>query len=219
LPDLTMTTITQHGQFITLEGIEGVGKSTHAKFIKKFLEDKNINILATHEPGGTPLANAIRGLLLTPATESAEPITPITELLLLFAARAQHIINIIEPNLAKGNWVICDRFTDASYAYQGYGRGQPLEYIETLEQWVQRDLQPNCTFLFDAPVEVALQRIKHRNLDRIECEAADFFQRVRAGYLARAKQFPQRYKIIDASVPLNDVQQQIKVALKELVDR
>lgn len=206
------------GQFITLEGIEGVGKSTHAKFIQRYLEEKGIKTLGTHEPGGTPIANSIRNLLLATHTESAEQMTQTTELLLMFAARAQHVTNLIKPNLDKDIWVICDRFTDASYAYQGYGRGLPMDRIATLEKWVQEDLQPNLTFLFDAPVEVALQRIKHRGKpDRIESEAAEFFQRVRAGYLARAKEFPNRYRIIDARVTLEKVQHQIKTVLHDFL--
>lgn len=207
------------GQFITLEGIEGVGKSTHIKFIQRYLEEKRINTIATHEPGGTSIANAIRNLLLTSHTESTEPMTQTTELLLMFAARSQHVTHVIEPTLNKGEWVICDRFTDASYAYQGYGRGQPLEHIATLEKWIQGDLQPNLTFLFDAPVEIAMQRIKHRGgkPDRIESEKTEFFERVRAGYLTRAKQFSERYKVIDASVSLDKVQQQIKAVLYEFL--
>lgn len=207
------------GQFITLEGIEGVGKSTQIKFIQRYLEEKHINIITTHEPGGTPIANAIRNILLTSHTESAEAMAQTTELLLMFAARAQHVEHVIEPALNKGDWVICDRFTDASYAYQGYGRGQSLERIATLEKWVQNNLQPNLTFLFDAPVEIAMQRIKHRGNkpDRIESEKSEFFERVRIGYLTRAKQFPERYKIIDASVSLDKVQQQIKTILYDFL--
>lgn len=203
------------GQFITLEGIEGVGKSTLAKFIQQYLESKNITTLLTREPGGTSIANQIRSLLLT---ETTEKMAQTTELLLMFAARAQHIAQLIEPSLKKGLWIICDRFTDASYAYQGYGRGLPLEQIAILEKIVQNDLQPNLTFILDAPLEIALTRMQQRGkLDRIESETTDFFERVRAGYLARAQTNPTRYKIIDASTKLETVQHQIQTILDNFI--
>lgn len=208
--------INTNGFFITLEGIEGVGKSTHLKFIQKYLQQKNIEPVITREPGGTPVAEALRNILLVPNTEN---ITPQTELLILFAGRSQHIANVIKPALTAGKWILCDRFTDASFAYQGYGRGMPLQEIEYLEQWVQEDLRPDLTFLFDAPVAIAQRRVKGRgNLDRIEQERADFFERVRTGYLARAAEFPQRYRVIDASVPLFKVQQQIQIILDTLLN-
>jgi dTMP kinase len=206
------------GKFLTLEGIEGVGKSTHAKFIQTYLIEKNIQAVATHEPGGTPMANAIRNLLLTKTFDANEQISQNAELLLMFAARAQHIANVIEPNLKQGAWIVCDRFTDASYAYQGYGRGLAIDRIATLETWVQNDLQPQITFLFDAPVAVALQRVQKRGQpDRIESETLEFFQRVREGYLARASLFPERFHIIDATVSLEEVQKQIKKILDKFI--
>jgi dTMP kinase len=202
-------------RFITLEGIEGVGKSTHMAFIAQYLQQAGQTVVLTREPGGTPVAEAIRHLLLKQHDES---ITQETELLLLFAGRAQHIAHVIRPALAMGKWVVCDRFTDATYAYQGGGRGLSPLHIATLEQWVQKDLQPVCTLLLDAPVRVALQRTRQRGqLDRIETEQEDFFQQVRAAYLTRARQFPARYRIIDANMPLCEVQQQIKLILDKLL--
>lgn len=206
---------TNRGCFITLEGIEGVGKSTHLPFIQTYLAQKGVSIVATREPGGTPAAEAIRHVLLN---QHEEQLNRQTELLLLFASRSQNISNLIEPALAAGKWVLCDRFTDASYAYQGYGRGIPLEEIAGLEQWVQGDLRPDLVLLFDAPVNISLRRAKGRGkLDRFEIENASFFERVRKGYLARAKQFPERFKIIDASVSLLTVKDQIKNVLDEFL--
>lgn len=206
---------TNRGCFITLEGIEGVGKSTHLPFIQTYLTQKGLAVVATREPGGTPAAEAIRKVLLT---QHEEELNRQTELLLLFASRSQNVSHLIEPALAAGKWVLCDRFTDASYAYQGYGRGIPLEEIAGLEQWVQNDLRPDLVLLFDAPVKTALQRAKGRGKpDRFEIENASFFERVRKGYLTRAKQFPERYKIIDASVSLLTVKEQIKTVLDEFL--
>lgn len=203
------------GRFITLEGIEGVGKSTHLIFIKDCLIQRGLDIIATREPGGTEVAEAIRKVLLT---HHQETITHQTELLLLFASRSQNVSHLILPALAAGKWVLCDRFTDASYAYQGYGRGVSLEEIAGLEQWVQGELRPDLVLLFDAPVKIALRRAKGRGkLDRFEAENSQFFERVRKGYLARAKQFPDRYKIIDASVPLPKVRIQIKTILENFL--
>lgn len=207
--------MTSTGRFITLEGIEGVGKSTHSVFIKDYLLQRNIEVIATREPGGTEVAEAIRKVLLNHYTEA---LTHQTELLLLFASRAQNVTHLIKPTLAAGKWVLCDRFTDASYAYQGYGRGVPLEEIAGLEKWVQGDLRPDLVLLFDAPVKVALRRAKGRGkLDRFEAENSQFFERVRNGYLTRAKQFPERYKIIDASVSLHKVREQIKIVLDKFL--
>lgn len=203
------------GRFITLEGIEGVGKSTQLAFIRDYLTKAEQVIVVTREPGGTPVAEALRHLVLK---QHDEKITSVAELLMLFSGRAQHIEHVIRPALTAGKWVLCDRFTDATYAYQGAGRQLPVNQIATLEQWVQQDLQPDCTFLLDAPVDVALKRIEKRGeADRIEAERAEFFERVRAAYLARAKQFPQRYKVIDASVSLAEVQKQIKLVLDNLL--
>lgn len=205
----------QRGRFITLEGIEGVGKSTHVAFIQRYLKQAKHTIVVTREPGGTPVAEALRHVLLK---QHEENITEVAELLLLFAGRAQHIAHVIQPALSLGEWVICDRFTDATYAYQGGGRGMSVKHIAVLEKWVQGDLQPDCVLLLDAPVKTALKRAKRRGkLDRIEAEQEDFFQRVRDAYLARAKQFPERYKVIDASAPIVKVQRQIKLVLDGLL--
>ncbi len=212
-----MLTQTKQSRFITLEGIEGVGKSTHQKFIRDYLTKAEIPVVITREPGGTPVAEEIRKVLLSHQTET---ITADTELLLLFAGRAQHIAQVIRPALAKGQWVVCDRFTDTTYAYQGGGRGIPTEEIAVLEKWIQKDLQPDPVLLFDTPVEVALKRASHRGRpDRFEAEKADFFQRARNGFLARAKQFPQRYQIIDANAPIPKVQQEIKKILDALIQK
>lgn len=206
----------KRGRFITLEGIEGVGKSTHLAFLKQLLIQAQQEVVNTREPGGTPVAEAMRNVILMPHEET---ITEEAELLLLFAARAQHLANIIRPALTAGKWVLCDRFTDATYAYQGGGRGMSIDRIAMLEDWVQAGLQPDCVILLDAPVDVALQRIKRRGKpDRIEAEQEEFFQRVRAAYLARAQQFPERYRVIDASVPLVKVQTQLKLLFDQLIN-
>ncbi len=206
----------KQGQFITLEGIEGVGKSTHLQFIRRYLKKAGVSFIITREPGGTLVAEAIRKVLLM---QHKEIITHQTELLLMFAGRSQHIANVIQPALDAGQWVICDRFTDATYAYQGSGRGIPAEEIATLEQSVQGTLRPDHVFLFDAPVRVALRRAKGRGkTDRFEAEHEDFFKRVRGGYLERANQFPQVYKIIDARQPLKKVQNQIVKVMDHLLE-
>ncbi|MCX7121038.1 MAG: dTMP kinase [Gammaproteobacteria bacterium] len=200
--------------FITLEGVEGVGKSTALNYIKNYLTEKNIDFTITREPGGTDVAESLRKILLH---HEQEAILPITELLLLFAGRAQHIAHVIQPALDNNKWVISDRFTDASFAYQGGGRQMSMTQLKTLSEWVQGDLQPDLTLLFDAPVEVGLSRMTARGeKDRIEKEKTDFFERVRATYLERAKQFPARFVIIDATQSLESVQQQIKTALEKL---
>lgn len=199
------------GRFITVEGIEGAGKSTAMQFIAQYLRAKNIPLVVTREPGGTLIAEDIRQLLLTPHEEA---MAIDTELLLMFASRAQHIANVIRPALTKGQWVLCDRFTDASYAYQGGGRGIAAERIAALEAWVQGELQPNLTLLLDLPAEIGLMRIKDRKTqDRIEREQHVFFARVRQAYLARAQHFPQRFKIINAAEDLPQVQAQLLAAL------
>ncbi len=201
----------RHSKFITLEGIEGVGKSTAVKFIQSCLKEAGQEFIATREPGGTVIAEQIRKLLLTPNSE--ETMTAETELLLMFACRAQHITNLIKPALA-------DRFVDASFAYQGYGRGFDLTQIATLAKWVVGDLNPDLTILLDAPPNLGLARAKHRGpKDRIEQEKIDFFERVRAGYLARAKQDEARFRVIDASKPLASVHAEIKQILNELLEK
>ncbi len=206
----------KQGRFITLEGGEGVGKSTNLQFIKQFLAEKQIALTVTREPGGTLLAERIRNILLEP---HAEAVHEHTELLLVFAARAQHIRQLILPTLQQGHWVLCDRFTDATYAYQGGGRNMDMQIIAWLENTVQGSLRPDLTLLLDAPVEVGLSRAQHRGkLDRFEVEEQSFFERVRSVYLQRAGQDEQRYKIIDACQSLPLVQKQIAQALEALLE-
>lgn len=195
------------GKFITLEGCEGVGKTTNLEFIKIYLETHDIPFIVTREPGGTPLAERIRGLLLETHTEE---FSEQTELLLMFAARSQHLKHVIRPALAAGTWVLCDRFTDATYAYQGGGRRMDIKTIEWLESLVQGPLKPDLTLLLDAPVEVGMKRAKQRGaLDRFEREKLTFFENVRRAYLLQAELNPRRIKLINANQPLFDVQQQI----------
>ena len=204
------------GLFITVEGSEGVGKSTCITFINAWLQAKALPSVATREPGGTPFAEAIRNLLLTP---QQEPVADITELLLMFAARSQHISQVIKPSLATNKVVVCDRFTDATYAYQGGGRGVDVQQIAQLEQLVQGALRPHATLLLDMPVADALQRAAKRGaLDRIENQTIDFFERVRQCYLDRAKQYPEQYHLIDASQPLDGVKQQLESVLTKVLE-
>ncbi len=197
-----------NGCFISVEGIEGVGKSTNIDYIYQYLKKAGIDVMQTREPGGTELGEAIREILLAPHFSD---ITHDTELLLMFAARSQHIAKKIIPALSQNQWVLCDRFTDASYAYQGGGRAIDYERIEVLEQWVQGTLRPDVTLLLDAPVELAMQRVHRRgDHDRFEMEQEIFFQNVRKSYLTMAKRFPDRYRVIDASLDLKQVQSQIK---------
>ena len=199
------------GRFITLEGSEGCGKSTNLAYIHQYLVDAGIPVCMTREPGGTPLGEQIRALLLD-AKQTA--MHSDTELLLMFAARAQHLQQTILPALERGEWVLCDRFTDASYAYQGYGRGIALERIAQLETWVQGQLRPDLTLFLDLPVAIGLKRAGERGEpDRFEREQMDFFERVRQGYLAQAARDPARYRVIDASVSLEAVQQEIAAVL------
>jgi dTMP kinase len=199
--------------FITIEGIEGVGKSTAVNFIKEYFSNQHIPFVATREPGGTDIAEQIRKILLTPTEEI---MLPETELLLMFASRIQHIKKVIMPALEAGQSVICDRFDDASFAYQGGGRGIDLAYIKNLDDWLVKR-HPDITLLLDAPSSLGLMRAKHRGpQDRIEQEKTAFFDRVRAVYLERASQDMKRFKIIDASQPLEMVQQEIKVILDEV---
>lgn len=193
------------GRFITLEGTEGGGKSTNARLVRELLESHGITVVQTREPGGTVISEAVRELILKVRKESFDPLA---ELLLVFGARAQHIAEVIEPALARGDWVLCERFTDATYAYQGAGRGIPAAQIEVLEQLVQDGLQPDLTLYLDVPVAVALERIKNRRLDRFEREQEVFFERIRNCYLARAKRF-RRFSTIDAARPLKQVQKDI----------
>ncbi|PIA66192.1 dTMP kinase [Pseudomonas sediminis] len=204
------------GLFITLEGPEGAGKSTNREYLAERLRERGINVLLTREPGGTPLAERIRELLLDP---SDEPMAVDTELLLVFAARAQHLQQVIRPALAKGSVVLCDRFTDATYAYQGGGRGLSIERIAQLEQFVQGELRPDLTLIFDLPVEVGLARAAARGrLDRFEQEGRGFFEAVRQAYLQRAEQSPQRYRVLDAGQTLMQVQADIDALLPSLLE-
>lgn len=196
------------GLFITVEGVEGVGKSTNIAFLEERLRDQGIDLLVTREPGGTALGEDIRELLLRPRSD---PVAGSAELLLMFAARAQHIEQVIEPALAAGRWVLCDRFTDATYAYQGGGRQLPVEMIRELESLVQGDLRPDYTLLLDAPVAVGLARAGERGeLDRFEQEKRAFFERVRDTYLQLARESSGRYHIIDAACSLPEVQQALE---------
>lgn len=205
------------GLFITLEGPEGAGKSTNRDFLAERLRGHGIDVLLTREPGGTPLAERIRELLLAPSDEA---MAVDTELLLMFAARAQHIAGVIRPALARGQVVLCDRFTDATYAYQGGGRGLPVERIALLEDFVQGELRPDLTLVFDLPVDVGLSRAAARGrLDRFEQEDRSFFEAVRQTYLQRAAAAPERYRVLDAAAPLADVQQTLEALLPELLER
>ncbi|MCP3906789.1 MAG: dTMP kinase [Oceanicoccus sp.] len=203
------------GLFITIEGGEGVGKSTNIDFIARRLKQQAIPFILTREPGGTPLAEDIRQLLLTPREEG---VAENTELLLMFAARAQHIAEVIEPALARGEWVVCDRFTDATFAYQGGGRGIPMAKIADLEQWVQGDLRPDFTVLLDAPVEVGMSRASQRGaLDRFEQEQKVFFESVREAYLAMSEKHASRYRVVDASQTLDRVQESLSTVIDEMI--
>ena len=202
------------GKLITVEGGEGVGKSTNLAFIQQQLESAGLDLVVTREPGGTEVAEKIRELLLTP---SDEPICELSELLLVFAARAQHLEQLIKPALERGAWVLCDRFIDATYAYQGGGRAMDLNVIAALEQLVLSDIKADMTLLLDLPVEVGMARARARaELDRFEQEQMSFFEAVRSAYLDRAKAEPDRVVIIDAAPALEQVQQQIAAALQTL---
>jgi len=199
------------GKFITLEGGEGVGKSTNLIFLREVFEQRKIPVTVAREPGGTQMAEQLRHLLLDTGKEA---IGKKTELLLMFAARAQHIKHVIEPALAKGQWVLCDRFTDSTYAYQGGGRNMKTANIEWLERFVQGNLKPDLTILLDAPVETGMKRARKRIFtDRFESEQISFFERVREAYLFLAEANPDRIKVIRADRPLSDVQDAIIEAL------
>ena len=200
--------------FITLEGSEGVGKTSNMEFIKSMLDEQGIEYIETREPGGTPLGETLRAMLLG---EDFKGMSDDTELMLMFAARAEHVAQVIRPALDNGKWVLCDRFTDATYAYQGGGRQLDVKRIEGLENWVLGDLRPDLTILLDAPVEVGRERAGKRSApDRFEQERDAFFNRVRETYLARAKADPSRMKTVDASGDLISVQKQIKTIFEKL---
>ena len=203
------------GRFITLEGGEGAGKSTNLDYIQRRLEAADVLVQVTREPGGTPLGETMREVLLNPehAAMSSD-----AELLLMFAARAQHLHQVILPALEKGSWVLCDRFTDATYAYQGGGRGIAAGRIRVLEDWLQQGFQPDMTLLLDLPIELGMKRAGKRGaLDRFEQEQKVFFQEVREAYLDRARQDPERFRIIDAGQELAAVQQQLDKVIDELI--
>lgn len=202
------------GKFITLEGIDGAGKSTHLSYLENILRDMGENVVATHEPGGTPLGEKLRALLL----DASLTMHPETEALLMFAARREHLDKLILPALSKGDWVISDRFTDASFAYQGGGRGLSEDKLNDLECWVQGTFQPDLTFYFDVTSELGRKRLNNRgdgdnSTDRFEKEKDGFFDRVRESYLKRARKFSHRIHIIDSSQSLED----IRLELKEII--
>jgi len=203
------------GLFITIEGIECVGKSTNAKFISDLLNKKNIKTHVTREPGGTSLGEKIRKILLF---EQDDSISPLGELLLLFAAREKHINEVIKPNLEQGKWVISDRFTDASFAYQGFGRGLGFDQVNQLKQIIQNGFEPDLTFLLDAPIDVIKSRRKLNPNDRFESEDRQFFERVRQGYLQLASVFGDRVKIIDATQSIEQVQAEIQSYLLDFIE-
>lgn len=205
------------GKFITIEGGEGVGKSSNIAFIAEQLRQHGKTVILTREPGGTPLAERIRTLLLD---KSETGMCTDTELLLMFAARAQHLAEVIKPALQAGKWIVCDRFTDATYAYQGGGRHVPAGRIAQLETFVQGDLRPDLTILLDLPVKLGMERASTRGQpDRFEQEQAEFFERVRATYRARAAREPQRFRVIDAAPALEQVQRQIATALQSFLEK
>lgn len=192
------------GKFITFEGIDGAGKSTHIAFVADLLRSRGLTVVTTREPGGTELGEALRSMVLH-QTMHLE-----TEALLMFAGRREHLAQVIEPALARGDWVISDRFTDATFAYQGGGRHLSLEKLNALEQWVHPHLQPDLTLLFDVPLEVARARLDaERTLDKFEQEKADFFSATRAEYLRRAAQFSARFRVIDSSRSIADIQHEL----------
>jgi dTMP kinase len=200
------------GKFITFEGIDGAGKSTHIGFVTDYLASRGKQIVSSREPGGTPLGEKLRDLLLH------EKMHLETEALLMFASRREHIAQVIAPNLAAGKWVLSDRFTDASFAYQSGGRGLPRAKMEALEAWVHPELQPDLTLLFDVPLEVARQRLDAtRTLDKFEREQADFFAKCRAEYLRRAEQFPERFVVVDSARSIADIQASLAQVLEKLL--
>lgn len=203
------------GRFITVEGIEGVGKSTNIAFIHSYLRAAGRDVVRTREPGGTTLGEHIRELLLH---NRHDGMAADTELLLMFAARAEHVDKVIRPALQRGQWVLCDRFTEATYAYQGGGRGIAASRIAVLEEWVQDQLRPDLTLLFDAPVELGLQRAGKRSApDRFESEQHAFFERVRQNYLEQARHHRDRFRVIDAGQPLETVQRDLAIMLDEFL--
>ena len=210
-----MNKIVTQGQFITVEGTEGVGKSTSMAFIEQWIKSSGKELIVTREPGGTALGEKLRDVLLDAKEQS---MSDDTELLLMFAARAQHLHEVIQPALDAGKWVLCDRFTDSTYAYQGGGRGIDMSRISQLEQWVQGDRRPDMTIVLDLPVEEGLVRAGKRSTpDRFELEKHEFFNKVRDTFLARASSNPERYKVVDASPSIEEVQQSIQAHLESMI--
>ena len=210
-----MNNVVEQGLFITVEGTEGVGKSTNMAYIESWLNKAGKELVITREPGGTELGEKLRDVLLDAKEQS---MCDDTELLLMFAARGQHLQEVILPALEAGKWVLCDRFTDSTYAYQGGGRGIAEARIAQLEQWVQGDRRPDMTLILDLPIDVGLERAGKRSKpDRFELEKHDFFNKVRNAFLARAAANPQRYAVIDASPAINEVQQSIQAVLEKMV--
>ncbi|MBT3505548.1 MAG: dTMP kinase [Piscirickettsiaceae bacterium] len=204
------------GKFISIEGVEGAGKSTQVSFIQQYLIAQGKTVIVTREPGGTELGEQIRNLLLTPA----DPAMAVeTELLLMFAARAEHIKQVINPALNRGDWVLCDRFIDATFAYQGGGRGVSQQRIQALAEWTLQGLMPELTLLFDLPVEIGLKRVVQRNeaIDRFEQEKVTFFEKIRESYLHSAIAQPDRIKVVDASLSIDNIQQQLIRLLSPLL--
>ena len=199
-------------KFLTFEGIDGAGKSTHIAFVSKYLQDRGIDLVSSREPGGTELGEKLRELVLH------ETMHLETEALLMFASRREHIAQVIAPALARGAWVISDRFTDASFAYQGGGRGMDLAKLDALEQWVHPHLQPDLTLLFDVPLDVARARLDAtRTLDKFEQEKTDFFAATRNEYLRRAAQFPQRFRLIDSTRTIVEIEVELAAILDQLL--
>ena len=201
------------GKFITLEGVDGAGKTTHIEFIKNYLSDLDINYVMTREPGGTGLGEKLRDILLH------DEMNPQTETMLMFAARNEHIDKIIRPNLIKGAVVISDRFTDATYAYQAGGKGVKDEKIDILKKWVQEDLRPDLTFLFDLPVEVSIERLNQtRKLDKFEREDKSFHKKIREKYLTLVEASPERFCVLNSEASIEKIQNQIKLKLDEVIE-
>lgn len=204
--------MTKSGKFITFEGIDGAGKSTHISFVQQLIEAQGISVVSTREPGGTELGETLRGILLNQKMHLE------TEAMLMFASRREHLAQVIEPALAAGQWLISDRFTDASFAYQGGGRHLSIEKLNALESWVHPHLQPDLTFLFDVPISVAKARLDAtRTLDKFEKEDAEFFNNTRNEYLRRAKEFPQRFRVIDSTRSIEEIREELQLIVNRLI--
>lgn len=204
--------MTKSGKFITFEGIDGAGKSTHISFVQQLIEAHGISVVSTREPGGTELGETLRSILLNQKMHLE------TEAMLMFASRREHLAQVIEPALAAGQWLISDRFTDASFAYQGGGRHLSIEKLNALENWVHPHLQPDLTLLFDVPISVAKARLDAtRTLDKFEKEDAEFFNNTRNEYLRRAKEFPQRFRVIDSTRSIEEIREELQLIVNQLI--